>query len=98
MEELIFEGKIGDENENIEKSSKEETSTEKSKRLILESSGKFVLLRKMLESFRENGRKVLVFSFFKMALDLIEDFIQMYKFPWTAERVDGDTPGMSALS
>lgn len=105
MESLILAGKIGDSKEDDDSTNKleknvdiigtstckEESAEEKGKRLILESSGKFVLLKKMLESFREARRKVLIFTFFKTALDLIEDFIQLYKFPWTTERVDGET-------
>lgn len=90
MEALIFDGKIGDEDAKMDSN---ETAEDKSRRLLLDSSGKFVLLRKMLESFRSCGRKVLIFSFFKTALDLIEDFITVYKFDWETERVDGETSG-----
>lgn len=70
-----------------------ESNDDKAKRLFLESSGKFVLLKKMLESFYQARRKILIFSFFKSALDLIEDFISLCQYPWTIERVDGQTTG-----
>eukprot|EP00917_Polyrhabdina_sp_WS-2016_P004761 GHVP01010985.1.p1 GENE.GHVP01010985.1~~GHVP01010985.1.p1 ORF type:complete len:1829 (-),score=311.05 GHVP01010985.1:51-5462(-) len=59
--------------------------------LLRESSGKFVLLEKLLLRFREDRRKVLIFSYFKRALDLVEDLIHDYD--WAIERVDGDTSG-----
>lgn len=70
-----------------------ESEDERTKRLFLESSGKLVLLKKMLESYHEAKRKILIFSFFKSALDLIEDFIALCKYPWLIERVDGQTTG-----
>ncbi|KAG9018869.1 hypothetical protein FRB90_008806 [Tulasnella sp. 427] len=56
---------------------------------LIEASGKLRFLETMLPKLRERGHRVLLFSQFTMALDVIEDFIQgeSYKFL----RLDGDT-------
>jgi chromodomain-helicase-DNA-binding protein 7 len=41
----------------------------------MKSSGKVILLLKLLEKFKKEGKKVLVFSQFVMLLDLIKPFL-----------------------
>ncbi|KAG8945049.1 hypothetical protein FRC00_010282, partial [Tulasnella sp. 408] len=56
---------------------------------LIEASGKLRFLETMLPKLKERGHRVLLFSQFTIALDIIEDFIQGegYKFL----RLDGDT-------
>ena len=44
---------------------------------LVMSSGKLVLLDKLLPRLREQGHRVLVFSQFTMLLDLIEDYVRL---------------------
>lgn len=50
-----------------------------------------VLLHKLLQKLRSEGRKVLIFSQFKIMLDLIEAYLKISKLP--VERVDGSVRG-----
>lgn len=59
--------------------------------LIVQSSGKMVLLQKLLPKLRQEGRKVLVFSQFRMMLDVLEDFMVLSGYP--CERIDGNVRG-----
>jgi len=59
--------------------------------LLIQSSGKFVLLSKLLPRLREQGHRVLLFSQFKKILDLLEDFLIHLSLPY--ERLDGDVVG-----
>ncbi|OQR90058.1 chromodomain protein [Achlya hypogyna] len=56
-------------------------------RLMIQASGKLVLLEKMLAKFRAERKKVLVFSQFKIMLDILEDFFHTRQY--TFERLDG---------
>ncbi|OQR81503.1 chromodomain protein, partial [Thraustotheca clavata] len=56
-------------------------------RLMIQASGKLVLLEKMLAKFRAEKKKVLVFSQFKIMLDILEDFFHTRQY--TFERLDG---------
>ena len=60
------------------------------KRLV-ESSGKLVLVDKLLPKLKKDGHKVLIFSQMKAVLDLLGDYchLQGYQF----ERIDGDVRG-----
>eukprot|EP01053_Blabericola_migrator_P006083 Blabericola_migrator_1__6082@NODE_306_length_10090_cov_155_786691_g250_i0_p1_GENE_NODE_306_length_10090_cov_155_786691_g250_i0NODE_306_length_10090_cov_155_786691_g250_i0_p1_ORF_typecomplete_len1714_score318_10SNF2_N/PF00176_23/2_6e53Helicase_C/PF00271_31/1_6e17Chromo/PF00385_24/1_3e05Chromo/PF00385_24/0_00019Chromo/PF00385_24/2_8e03ResIII/PF04851_15/9_9e13ERCC3_RAD25_C/PF16203_5/2_5e12HDA23/PF11496_8/3_3e03HDA23/PF11496_8/1_3e06DEAD/PF00270_29/0_011DEAD/PF00270_29/1_2e03AAA_11/PF13086_6/1_7AAA_ len=58
---------------------------------LVQCSGKFVLIDKMLRAYRERGQKVLIFSFFKTALDLVQYYAELME--WAVERIDGDTSG-----
>lgn len=49
------------------------------------ASGKLELLDRMLPKLKEGGHRVLMFSQFKMVLDLLED--------WLALRVPSSRPG-----
>ena len=77
---------------DAEISAKPQTSPKKSwKQLtgeqLIKSSGKMVLLDKLLPKLRSGGHKVLIFSQMVRVLDLLEDLLRLrdYKF----ERLDG---------
>ncbi|XP_063987769.1 lymphocyte-specific helicase-like isoform X2 [Diachasmimorpha longicaudata] len=55
---------------------------------LIEASGKFVVLDRMLKKLSEGGHKVLLFSTMKMILDVIEDYLSMR--PWKYVRLDGE--------
>ena len=59
--------------------------------LLVASSGKMVLLDKLLPSMRANGHRVIIFSQFNMVLDIIEDFLGFRGFSY--ERIDGRVRG-----
>ncbi|KAL6771482.1 hypothetical protein ACKKBG_A26555 [Auxenochlorella protothecoides x Auxenochlorella symbiontica] len=54
------------------------------------ASGKMLLLSKLLPKLRSEGRKVLIFSQFKIMLDVLEDYLDGEG--WPHERIDGSTP------
>ena len=56
---------------------------------LVKHSGKFILLDKLLAKLREGGHKVLIFSQFKIVLDLIQEYLYYMQYP--VERLDGDT-------
>ena len=66
---------------------------------VLEAaSGKLLLVRKLLTKRRSEKRRVLIFSQFKIMLDILEEMIEDHLcMPF--ERLDGDTKGaLSPLS
>eukprot|EP00878_Enallax_costatus_P046663 GHUV01056913.1.p1 GENE.GHUV01056913.1~~GHUV01056913.1.p1 ORF type:complete len:503 (+),score=214.95 GHUV01056913.1:285-1793(+) len=56
---------------------------------ITRASGKMLLLHKLLPKLRSEGRQVLIFSQFKIMLDVLEDYLTACQYP--CERIDGDT-------
>ena len=58
---------------------------------LLSGSGKLMLLDQLLLRFREKGDRVLIFSQMVMMLNLLEDYMQLKRFPY--QRLDG---GVSA--
>ena len=58
---------------------------------LVQSSGKMALLDKLLPSLQQQGHRVLVFSQFKMLLDLIEDYVRLHGYQY--ERLDGSITG-----
>jgi SNF2 family DNA or RNA helicase len=58
---------------------------------IVESSGKLILLDKLLPKLRADGHKVLIFSQFRIMLDVLQDYIELRAF--TYERIDGAITG-----
>ncbi|KAH7280823.1 hypothetical protein KP509_36G015700 [Ceratopteris richardii] len=60
-------------------------------RQLLEASGKLVLMDKMMVKLKEQGHRVLIYSQFKIMLDIIEDWLTMKK--WSYERIDGNISG-----
>jgi ATP-dependent DNA helicase len=55
---------------------------------LVTSSGKMLLLDRLLKSLFERGHKVLVFSQFKVQLDLLEDYARDLR-KWNVCRIDG---------
>jgi len=58
---------------------------------LTKSSGKLVLLDKLLPKLREGGHRVLIFSQFKIMLNIIEDYMSLREFKY--ERIDGSITG-----
>ena len=59
--------------------------------LMVESSGKFLLLKKLLDALQQQRHRVLVFSQMTKVLDLIEDAVRFWEFKY--ERIDGGITG-----
>ncbi|CAK4318492.1 unnamed protein product [Aphanomyces euteiches] len=59
--------------------------------LLVTSCGKLVLLDKLLPRLREGGHRVLIFSQFKIMLNILEDYLRMRGYP--RERIDGSITG-----
>ncbi|KAL0045080.1 hypothetical protein WJX82_007731 [Trebouxia sp. C0006] len=55
--------------------------------LLVQSSGKMLLLHKLLPKLKAEGHKVLIFSQFKIMMDVLEDSLRLRKYP--VERIDG---------
>ncbi|GMF16341.1 unnamed protein product [Phytophthora lilii] len=62
-------------------------------KVLIQASGKTVLLDKLLTKFRQEKKKVLIFSQFKIMLDIIEDMCQLRGY--SMERLDGSVRGNS---
>ena len=58
---------------------------------LVRPSGQMVLLDKLLPRLRAEGKRVLLFSQFKIMLDLLEEYCALRQRP--AERLDGSTSG-----
>ena len=72
------------------------TEEEEIDSLIL-ASGKTILIDKLLPKLKEGHHKVLIFSQFKMMLDILEDYLSFKKYQY--ERLDGECDSYSrALS
>ena len=59
--------------------------------LLVKASGKLVLLDKLLPRLKEEGHRVLMFSQFKIMLDILEDFFTAKEMQF--ERIDGSITG-----
>ncbi|EJK61181.1 hypothetical protein THAOC_18377, partial [Thalassiosira oceanica] len=59
---------------------------------LVNASGKLVLLDKLLPRLKADGHRVLIFSQFKIMLDIIEDYLGGRGFK--AERIDGSITGL----
>lgn len=57
---------------------------------LVEASGKMMVLERLLDALFARGHKVLVFSQFKIGLDIIEDWATEFK-GWPLCRIDGQT-------
>lgn len=73
--------------ENAEPTWLEEEVWEKA---FVEASGKLMLLAKMLPKLKEDGHRVLIFSQFKLVLDILEEFLEQEEHSYV--RLDGSTP------
>ena len=58
---------------------------------LVTSSGKMVLLHKLLTKLKAEGHRVLIFSQFTMMLDLLEKYMKLAGFVYT--RIDGSIRG-----
>lgn len=63
--------------------------------ILAESSAKLKVLDKLLDKLRKGGHKVLIFSNFKIMLDIIEEFCDYRGYRHS--RIDGDTLNRQAL-
>uniref|UniRef100_A0A3B4C0R1 DNA helicase n=1 Tax=Pygocentrus nattereri TaxID=42514 RepID=A0A3B4C0R1_PYGNA len=59
---------------------------------LTKSSGKLMLLCKMLKKLKEGGHRVLIFSQMTKMLDLLEDFLENEGYKY--ERIDGGVTGV----
>lgn len=59
--------------------------------LLVNSSGKLVLLDKLLPRLKADGHRVLLFSQFTMMLTILEDYLHLRGFKY--ERIDGSITG-----
>jgi chromodomain-helicase-DNA-binding protein 7 len=66
-------------------------SMEEQADILVKASGKLVLLDKLLPRLKEGGHRVLIFSQFKMMLDVLEDYLNLRSF--RCERIDGSITG-----
>ncbi|KAJ3233024.1 hypothetical protein HDU81_002538 [Chytriomyces hyalinus] len=58
-------------------------------KLMVDASGKFSLLQPMLRKLFQRGHRVLIFSQFKIVLDIVEDFLNGEEYKYM--RIDGET-------
>ncbi|OAD00786.1 hypothetical protein MUCCIDRAFT_10946, partial [Mucor lusitanicus CBS 277.49] len=58
---------------------------------LIDSSGKLVLIDKLLRKLFEGNHKVLIFSQFTSCLDILSDYLRGRQYPH--ERIDGSIPG-----
>ncbi|KHJ82712.1 helicase protein [Oesophagostomum dentatum] len=54
---------------------------------LLKSSGKLILLDKLLCRLKDTGHRVLIFSQMVMMLDILQEYLQLRRF--AAQRLDG---------
>ena len=59
--------------------------------MMIQASGKLVLLDKLLARLREGGHRVLVFSQMTRCLDILGDYLRYRQYPF--ERIDGSIRG-----
>jgi SNF2 family DNA or RNA helicase len=64
--------------------------------VLIKASGKMMLLDKLLAKLFADGHRVLIFSQFRIMLDIIEDYLQYRKYSY--ERVDGAITGKKRQS
>jgi superfamily II DNA or RNA helicase len=82
----------------LQGSSDKETALDQSKlyaEQLVKSSGKMVLMEKLLQKLFDGGHKVLVFSQMVRVLDLLEDLLRIKQYRF--ERLDGSTSSSSRL-
>jgi SNF2 family DNA or RNA helicase len=59
--------------------------------LLVNSSGKLVLLDKLLPRLKLDGHRILLFSQFKNMLNIIQEYLELRGFKY--ERIDGNISG-----
>jgi superfamily II DNA or RNA helicase len=77
--------------DEIRRKEKQEKSNISEADLLVKSSGKLVLLDKLLPRLKRDGHKLLIFSQFKIMLDIIEDYLNARQLKH--ERIDGSITG-----
>ncbi|GMF11826.1 unnamed protein product [Phytophthora lilii] len=70
--------------------SREEIQRQISESLV-DTSGKLVLLDKLLPRLKDTGHRVLIFSQFKIMLDILQDYLALRRY--NCERIDGNITG-----
>ena len=65
--------------------------TAKHASIMIEASGKLVLIHKLLPKLKSSGHKVLIFSQMVRCLDILEDYLVHMRYPY--ERIDGRVRG-----
>jgi chromodomain-helicase-DNA-binding protein 7 len=63
---------------------------------LVKSSGKMVLMEKLLQKLFDGGHKVLIFSQMVRVLDLLEELLKIKRYRY--ERLDGSTSSTARLS
>uniref|UniRef100_H2YQ32 DNA helicase n=1 Tax=Ciona savignyi TaxID=51511 RepID=H2YQ32_CIOSA len=58
---------------------------------LTKTSGKLIVLQKMLRKLKERGNRVLIFSQMTRMLDILEDFLEYEQYKY--ERIDGSITG-----
>ena len=58
---------------------------------IIQASGKFVMLDKLITRLRANNHKILIFSQFTKTIDLIDDYLRFLRPQFKYCRLDGST-------
>ncbi|KAL7690284.1 putative chromodomain-helicase-DNA-binding protein [Plasmopara halstedii] len=58
---------------------------------LVDTAGKLTLLDKLLPRLKDNGHRVLIFSQFKIMLDILQDYLALRRY--NCERIDGNITG-----
>jgi len=82
--------------QEMRRKEKQEKSNISEADLLVKSSGKLVLLDKLLPRMKRDGHKLLIFSQFKIMLDIIEDYLMAREYKH--ERIDGSITGAKRQS
>ncbi|KAI4224265.1 MAG: hypothetical protein L6R36_004798 [Xanthoria steineri] len=70
----------------------EKTSHEDLLNTLVNSSGKMIILNKLLKKLQENGHRVLIFSQMVKMLDLLQDYMKLKGYQY--QRLDGTVPSV----
>jgi chromodomain-helicase-DNA-binding protein 7 len=73
------------------KFNEEEFQRKRMKDILIPSSGKMVLVDKLLPKLKKEGHKVLIFSQMVKMIDIIEEYCEYFKY--SCERLDGRVSG-----
>jgi len=76
---------------DVRKNAGENLSSKSEADFLAKASGKLILLDKLLPKLKEGGHRVLLFSQFKIMLDILEDYLDLREFKH--ERIDGSITG-----
>jgi len=76
----------------VENELRKEHSNSNEGDFIAHTSGKLVLLDKLFPKLKSNGHRILIFSQFKIMLDILEDYLNARQHKY--ERIDGNITGI----